>query len=109
MIRAKDRYENDMYQEIKVKLSNGKLSSKEELKIEISRQLPVFLEVINHKRNEKNEPKVKDNQIVASTFMGITEDENFEIFYSAEIYIPVLKRLIEESRLKIKELTTWDG
>ena len=42
MIRAQGRYENDMYQEIKVKLSNGKLSSKEELKIEISRQLPVF-------------------------------------------------------------------
>ena len=31
--------------------------------------------------------------------------ENFEIIYAAEIYIPVMKRLVEESRKKIKELT----
>lgn len=68
MIRAKDRYKDDVNQQIKINLSNEKLRSKKELQIEIKRQMPIFLEIINSKRQIKNEPKVKENQIVASTF-----------------------------------------
>ena len=107
MIRASDRYKDDINQKIKVNLSNGKLRMKEELDIEIKRQLPIFLEIINHKRNEKNEPKVGQNQIVASTFLDIEDHMDIEIAYASEIYIPVMKRLVDESRKKIKELTTW--
>ncbi|QLH05306.1 hypothetical protein C5F49_08235 [Nitrosopumilus oxyclinae] len=104
MIRASDRYKDDINLEIKVPLSNEKLRSKEELDIEIKRQIPVFLEVINHKRREKNEPKVENNQIVASTFLDIEDHKNIEVVYASEIYIPVMKRLVEEARMKIKEL-----
>lgn len=107
MIRASDRYKDDIYQQIKVNLSNEKLRSKEEVEIEIKRQLPIFLEIINHKRSKNNEPKVGKNQIIASTFLDIEEYKDIEIAYAAEIYIPVLIRLVEESRKKIKELTTW--
>ncbi len=105
MIRASDRYKNDINQQIKVNLSNEKLRSKEELDIEIKRQLPIFLQVINHKREIANEPKVEASQVVASTFLNIEDD--IEIAYVSEIYIPVMKRIVEESRNKIKELTTW--
>ena len=106
MIRASDRYKDDIYQQIKVNLSNEKLRSKEELEIEIKRQLPIFIEIINHKRDKNNEPKVGKNQVIASTFQDLEECENIEIVYAAEIYIPVMRRLVEESRKKIKELTT---
>lgn len=104
MIRASNRYKDDINQEIKVPLSNEKLRSKDELEIEIKRQLPIFLEVINHKRREKNEPRVEENQVTASAFCDSENYENIEIVYAAEIYIPVMKRLVEESRKKIKEL-----
>ena len=108
MNRALDRYKGDINQQIKVNLSNEKLRSKKELDIEIKRQLPIFLEIINHKRGEKNEPKVEENQVIASGFVDIEEHENIEIAYASEIYIPVMKRLVEESRKKIKELTDWN-
>lgn len=104
MIRASNRYKDDINQEIKVPLSNEKLRSKDELEIEIKRQLPIFLEVINHKRREKNEPRVEENQVMASAFCDSENYENIEIVRAAEIYIPVMKRLVEESRKKIKEL-----
>ena len=107
MIRASDRYKDDIYQQIKVNLSHEKLRSKEELEIEIKRQSPIFLEIINHKRSKNNEPKVGKNQVIASTFLDIEEYKDIEIVYAAEIYIPVVKRLVEESRKKMKELTTW--
>jgi hypothetical protein len=106
MIRASERYKDDVNQQIKVNFSHEKLRSKEELEIEIKRQLPIFLEIINYKRNKKNEPKVGKNQVIASAFLDIEEHNDIEIIYAAEIYIPVLKRLVEESRKKIKELTT---
>ena len=105
MIRASDRYKDDINQQIKVNLNQGKIRSKEELKIEIRRQLPVFLEIINHKRRKKNEPKIEENQVTASSFVEIEKNENIEIVYASEIYIPVLKRLVEESREKIYELS----
>ena len=107
MIRAKERFQNDINQEIKVNLANGKIRSKEELDIEIKRNMPVFLEVINQKRSSNNEPKINQKQITTSTFMQNNEHENFEIVYASEIYIPVLKRILSESREKIKENTVW--
>jgi len=104
MIRASNRYKDDINQEIKVPLSNEKLRSKDELEIEIKKQLPIFLEIINHKRREKNEPRVEENQVTASAFCDSENYENIKIVYAAEIYIPVMKRLVEESRKKIKEL-----
>ncbi len=108
MLRAQNRYENDINQQIMVGLSNEKLRSKDELQIEINRQLPVFLEVINHKRTENNEPSVNENQVTASAFIDIEDILDVEVAYAAEIYIPVLIRVVEESRKKIKELTSWD-
>ena len=105
MIRASDRYKDDINQQIKVNLNQGKIRSKEELEIEIRRQLPVFLEIINHKRREKNEPEIEENQVTASTFVEVGNKEDIEIAYASEIYIPVLKRLVEESREKIYELS----
>ena len=104
-IRASDRYKDDINQQIKVNLNQEKIRSKGELEIEIRRQLPVFLEIINHKRQEKNEPKVKESQVIASTFVDIENKEDIEIAYAVEIYIPVLKRIVEESREKIYKLT----
>ena len=57
-------------------LNYEKIRSKEELEIEIRRQLPVFLEIINHKRRDKNEPKIEENQVIASTFVDIGNKED---------------------------------
>ena len=107
MIRATERYKNDFNQEIKIDLKNGKIISKEQLNIEIKRQTPIFLETINAKRNEKNEPKVTKKKIIASAFVNIEKDNDVEIMYLCQIYTPVIRRLIDESREKIKELTSW--
>jgi len=104
MIRASDRYKEDINQQIKVNLSQKKLRSKEEVDIEIKRQSSVFLEIINKKRNEKNEPKVKKNQIIASAYFDIEDDKYIVVWHAAKIYIPIIKRLVQDSRNKIKEL-----
>lgn len=108
MIRASDRYKDDVFQQIKPNLSHGKLHSKEDLEIEIKRQLPTFLEIINQKRMKNDEPKVGKKQVIASAFLDIENHKDVEIVHTAEIYIPVIKRMVEESRKKIKELTTWN-
>jgi len=108
MIRASDRYENDINQQVKVNLSHEKLRSKDELHMEIKRQLPIFLEIINYKRRKKNEPEVEESQVIVSTFSDIDGQNNVEIVYASEIYIPVIKRLAEESRKKIKELIRYN-
>ena len=107
MIRAIERYKNDFNQEIKINLRNGKIISKEQLDIEIKRQTPIFLETINAKRKEKDEPKVTNKKIISSAFVNLEKDKDVEIMYLCQIYTPVIKRLIDESRDKIKELTSW--
>lgn len=107
MIRAKQRYSKDVNQEIVAKLTEGKLRSKEELNVEIKKNLPIFLEIINNKRKLNNEPKVNQKQAIASTFMKINGNEEYEISYASEIYIPILKRFVSDSRQKIRELTEW--
>ena len=107
MIRAIERYKNDFNQEIKIDLRNGKIISKEQLDIEIKRQTPIFLETINAKRKEKDEPKVTNKKIISSAFVNLEKDKDVEIMYLCQIYTPVIRRLIDESREKIKELTNW--
>ncbi len=104
MIRASDRYKEDINLEIQVPLKNKKLCSKNELDVEIKRQSSVFLEIVNYKRRKRNEPKVKNNQIIASAFLDVKNHKDIEIAYTSEIYIPVIKRLVEESRIKINDL-----
>ena len=105
-ILVDQRYKDDVVQSIQVALTKGKIRSKEELKIEIKRQMPGFLEKINQKRKSKNEPKVAKNQIIASSFLEI-ENNEVEISYVCEVYLPVMKRFLEKSRNEIKRLTRW--
>ena len=108
MIRAADRYKNDFNQEIKINLTNGKIASREELDVEIKRQTPRFLEIINVKRKKENEPKINEGKIVPSAFLNIEESGEMEIMYASQIYMSVIRRLIEGSRDKIKELSSWE-
>ena len=103
MIKAKQRFLDDIFQEIKIILRNGKLISKDELRLEISKQSPRFLEIINVKRKENREPIVKKNQIIANTFVEI-EGKNFEIIYYSEMYLKTITKIVQDSRNKIKEL-----
>ena len=105
-ILANQRYKDDAVQTIQVGLTKGKIKSKEELQIEIKRQMPVFLEIINQKRKNKNEPKVSENQIIASAYLEMKNHE-VEISDACEIYLPVMKRFLDESRNEIKRLTKW--
>ena len=107
MIRATERYKNDFNQQIKIDLKNGRIISKNQLDIEIKRQTQMFLEIINLKRNEKDEPKVTKKKITPSAFVNLKKDQNIEIMYLCQIYTPVIRRLVDESREKIKELTNW--
>jgi len=106
-IMANQKYKDDVFQLLQVELTKGKIRSKEELKIEIKRQTPVFLEIINQKRKMKNEPKVSENQVIATTFLEMENYEDIEISQACETYLPVLKRFLDESRNEIKVLTTW--
>ena len=104
MIRPKELYYKDINQEISVDLVNGRLRSREELAVEIKRQIPLFLEIINKKRSSCSEPKVNQKQVTVSTFIQI-EDEEFDIVNACEIYISVLKRILIETREKINKIT----
>jgi hypothetical protein len=108
MISAKERYPGDPNQEITTDLKNEKLKSKDELQIEIKRQIPIFLEITNYKRSIHNEPKINEKQVFVSTFLDIDcNDENIEIAYASKIYISVMERFLIEAREKIRELTIW--
>lgn len=108
MLSVKEKYAGDPNQEILANLKDGKLRSKEELQIEIKRQIPIFLEIINHKRNNNQEPKINEKDVTVSTFLDIEDDDqHIEIAYASKIYIVGMKRLLVEARKKIRELTTW--
>ncbi len=106
-ILANQRYKDNVFQSIQVGLTKGKIRSKEELQFEIKRQNPLFLEIINQKRKNKNEPKVSENQIIASAYLEMKNHEDIEISHACEIYLPVMKRFLGESRNEIKRVTTW--
>jgi hypothetical protein len=101
---SEQRYEHDPVQEIKVELKGEKFRSKEQLQFQIKRQTPLFLELINKKRKDGNEPKIDESQVTVSAFLDLENYEDVEISYACEIYIPVLNRIIEESMLKVKQL-----
>ena len=107
MIRAKERYSKDPNQEIICKMKDEKIRSKEELEIEIRKQLPIFLEVINYKRTKCKEPTINKNRVTVSAFLNIDGKEDVEILHACKIYISVMKRLVFEAREKIKKLVTW--
>ncbi|MFB5602744.1 MAG: hypothetical protein ACE5Q8_07685, partial [Nitrosopumilus sp.] len=104
MMRGTERYKDDFHQEIKVDLRNKKIISKEQLEIEIKRQTPIFLEIINKKRNENEEPKVTKKKITSSAFLTLEDEQKIEIMYLCQIYTPVIRRLLDESRDKIKKI-----
>lgn len=106
-IGSEKRFKDDVFHLIQVGLTNGKIRSNEELEIEVVRQMPIFLEIINLKREKKNEPKVGSDQVIASAFLEMNNYEDIEITQACEVYLPVLKRILDESRNKIKVLTTW--
>jgi len=108
-ILSNQRYKDDIIQEIHVELTNGKIRSKEYLQMEIKRQIPIFLELINQKRKKYDEPKVNEKQVIASSFLELENYEDVEIPYACEIYLPVVVRLLEESQKEIKRLTTYVG
>jgi hypothetical protein len=101
---SEQRYERDPVQEIKVELKGEKFRSKEQLQFQIKRQTPLFLELINKKRKDGNEPKIDESQVTVSAFLDLENYEDVEISYACEIYIPVLNRIVEESMLKVKQL-----
>jgi hypothetical protein len=49
---------------------------------------------------------IRQNQITASSFIDF--DGEIEVAYAVETYIPVIKRIYDESIEKIKELTKWE-
>ena len=85
----------------------AQIISKEQLEIEMERQTPIFLEIINIKRNDKDEPKVTNKKITCSAFLTLKNEQNFEIMYLCQIYMPVIRRLFDESKDKIEEMTYW--
>jgi len=108
MMRSKERYEGDPNQEVLVNLKNNKLRSVEELQIEVKRQTPVFLEIVNYKRSKKNEPRINEKQVTTSTFLDIEENgKEVEIVYASKMYIAIMQRLLVDMRKKITELTKW--
>jgi hypothetical protein len=102
---SEQRYENDPIQEIKIELKENKFRSKNDLRVQIKRQIPLFLELINKKRKDSDEPKVYESQVIVSAFMELENYEGVEISYACKIYLPVLNRISEESVLKIRQLT----
>lgn len=106
-IQPSQIYKDDFFQSIQVGLTKGKIRSREELEIEIKRQRPVFLEIINQKRKDSNEPLVSQTQIKASAYLDLKNYENVEISHVCEIYLPVMRRILDDSRKEIKKLTSW--
>lgn len=103
-ILVDQKYSNDIIIQIQPKLINGKLRSKESLEIEIKRNTPIFVKLINQKRKNNNEPKISEENVIASSFLDFQNYEQIEITYACEIYLPVLKRIVKESRKTINNL-----
>ena len=71
MITPKHRHKDDPTCEIDISrlTHNGRLRSREELYSHMQREMPVFLEVLNHKRHQKGEVKASAGRdVTVSTF-----------------------------------------
>ena len=71
---------------------------------------------INYVHNSSMEIEVKAEAedivtgirtVTATAFVNLKKNQNIEIMYLCQIYTPVIRRLIDESRNKIKELANW--
>jgi len=63
--------------------------------------------MINQKRKENNEPKVSENQVLVSSFLDMENYQEVKILDACKIYLPMITKIIEDSRDKIKMLTSW--
>lgn len=135
MIRAADRYKDDPVHHLGAGLTrNGRLRSEMELDVAVRRNTALFVEVINHKRRSRDEPVTDARRLVTSTFAVINAPSThessagmstlgaessgaltrigtppqivMELAYSTEIYIQVIKRIVEESRQEILSITS---
>ena len=97
----------------------------------MNRHMPIFLDLVNHKRQRQNEPIVSAKQVVASAFVVIdtsvisdnhtnhTQQYNYdtlidssvptctiqmEMAHAAELYVDLIKRIRSESSACIKHL-----
>ena len=59
------------------------------------------------KEMKRDEPKVTKKKIIASAFITLEKNQNIEILDLCQVYVPVIRRLVNESKDKIKELTNW--
>ena len=107
-ILTSERYKDDIVQTLDIRLHKGKLRF-EEMQMEIKRQTPLFLRVINQNRKAKDESTVSEKQIIVSTFLEMKNFENMEIPYACKIYLPVLKRILKNSRDQINQLSRWSN
>lgn len=105
MLRAKERYEKDVPYIIPIRLSNEKIPSREELLVEIQKHTPMFLDIMNSKRQNNSEPRISPKDVIVSSYM-MYDGRDYEIAYACNTYIPVLEKLVEACREKIKQLTT---
>ena len=101
MMMAQDRYQDDPVQEI-IDLEQRRIRSKIDVQLSMKRQMTAFLTIINNKRTRAREPQVTNNQVISTTFAEIG-DTSMEITYATKVYIPMMVRIKDESRLKINE------
>ena len=134
MLRSTHRYKDDPTYDLDMPgllTSDGKMRSKDALLVQLNRHLPIFLDVINHKRQAKDEPRVSAKQVVPSTFAVIDTFAaanvmrhhtgnnparsllsptprilHMEIGHAAELYTHVIQRMHYESATYIKNLIT---
>ncbi len=100
MMISRDRYHGDPAQELVG--VHGRIRSKIHIHTAMRHQLPTFLMHINNKRTRAREPKVSDDQVIATTFAEIGR-ESMEVIHSIKTYIPLMIKIKDESRVKINE------
>lgn len=102
-IKAINAYKGDMTHAIPDKLMREDMGSDEVFKKHMWTHIEIFLDRINNKRAANGEPKVPDNGMAIATYFK--NFDNFEIKYAADIYIQVIRRIVTDSRNKIREST----
>jgi hypothetical protein len=68
MLRAKERYENDVPYVMPMRLSNKKIPSRGELLVEIQKHTSIFLDLMNSKRRNNDEPQIGPKDVIASSY-----------------------------------------
>ena len=104
MPSAITKTDENIKQKNKSEIKNKKIIKKEQIEIKMKRQTTIYIEIINKKRNENEEPKVTKKKITSSAFLTLEDEQKIEIMYLCQTYTPVIRRLLDESRDKIKEI-----